>query len=257
MQVGKVERKNMDVMDHLRAIVAHRRVRDKWSRCLPLIQRIIMHTYHRPIGTTPYLYVYGSKAALNHGLLLPATVPLKASVEDLIQQLDSDLSAVVEASLEYRARYTAERMLAQPASTSVYPDNSYVLVKYPGRSPKLSKWRGPFLVLSHAGNAYAVQDLVTMENLSFDVSFLKPFDASTHSADKLTEIARADTSEEVIDYIVSYTGNPKKKSTLEFRLHWKDSEPADDTYHLPLASSNIKDCCPGCFYCPPSRAACP
>jgi hypothetical protein len=129
-----------------------------------------MHLYHRPVGTTPYCYIYGSKAALKHGIFLPATVPLKTSVEDLIQQLDSDLSAVVEASPEFRARYTAEQTLAPLATSSVYPT---ILMSE---------------LNTQEGNAYAVQDLVSKENLSFDVSFLKPFDVSTHAADKLAEL---------------------------------------------------------------------
>jgi hypothetical protein len=106
-----------------------------------------------------------------------------------------------------------------------------VLIKYPGRSPKLSKWRGAFLVLSHEGNAYALQDLVSMDNLSFDISILKHFDPSSHSPAKVAEIARVDTSEGVIDSIVSYTRNLAKKNSLEFRVHWKDSEPDEDAYH--------------------------
>jgi hypothetical protein len=70
-----------------------------------------------------------------------------------------------------------------------------------------------------------------MDNLSFDVSILKPFDPLAHSPAKLQEVARADTSEEVIEYLVSYTGNPVKKSSLELRILWKDSEPDKDTYY--------------------------
>jgi hypothetical protein len=86
-------------------------------------------------------------------------------------------------------------------------------------------------LLAHEGSAYAIQDLVSMDDLSFDVSILKSFDSPTHSPAKLQEIARANTSEEVIEHIVSYTGNPVKKSSLELRVHWKNSEPDKDTYH--------------------------
>jgi hypothetical protein len=67
--------------------------------------------------------------------------------------------------------------------------------------------------------------------VSLDVKFLKAFDAASHSAATLKSIADIDTGEEVIDYIVSYTGNPTKRNSLEFRVHWKDTEPAEDTYH--------------------------
>jgi hypothetical protein len=231
MQVGKVERKNADVMSHVRAIVMARNVRDSWSRVLPLVQRVVMHTYHRPIGMSPYRYVYGTKAAANHGLLLPSTVPLSSTVEDLVVQLDTDLRAVVEASLTYRAVYIAERVKAQPSASTVYPNDSYVLVKFPHRAPKLLRWRGPYLVLSHNGNAYDLQDLTTMELVTYDISMLKSFDASDVPPAQLVAIARLDHGEEVIDHIVSYTGNPARLNSLEFRVRWHGAEAADDTYH--------------------------
>jgi hypothetical protein len=231
MQVGKVERKNQDAMSHVRALIMNRKCRNKWTQVLPLAQRVVMHTYSRAIGTTPYRYVYGSLAAANHGLLLPSTVPLVSTVEDLIQALDKDLADIVAASVEYRDEYFKSRMKGQPTATTNFAEGSYVMARFPGRAPKLLKWRGPFLVLSRDGNAYHLQDLTTLSNIELDVKFLKSFDAASHSAATLKSIADIDTGEEVIDYIVSYTGNPAKRNSLEFRVHWKDTEPTEDTYH--------------------------
>ena len=145
--------------------------------------------------------------------------------------MDKDLADVVAASLEYRDAYYTSRTKGQPTSTTNFAEGSYVMARFPGRAPKLLKWRGPFLVLSRDGNAYNLQDLTTLSNVSLDVKFLKAFDAASHSAATLKSIADIDTGEEVIDYIVSYTGNPTKRNSLEFRVHWKDTEPAEDTYH--------------------------
>ena len=48
---------------------------------------------------SPARYMFGTRAAANHGLLLPATFPLSSTAEDLVQQLDQDLRDVVTASL--------------------------------------------------------------------------------------------------------------------------------------------------------------
>ena len=43
---GIVERANKEVMRHLRAVIFDRNIRNKWSRCLPLVQRILNATPH-------------------------------------------------------------------------------------------------------------------------------------------------------------------------------------------------------------------
>jgi hypothetical protein len=232
MQVGKVERKNQEVMRHLTALVMERDIKSKWSRVLPLVQRIVNNTWNRSIGCTPMRYVFGSRMAENQSLLVPAPKALTGSVEDLVQQLDQDLREVVAASLKHREAYLKERLKHEPSASTVYPTDSYVLVKYVvGKAPKLTRWRGPYLVVSHNGNAYTLQDLTTLAIVHFDLSFLKAFDPSTLSPTDLVTIARKDAEEAVIDHIVSYTGTPSKRNTLEFRVRWKDSDPDDDTYH--------------------------
>ena len=178
-----------------------------------LLLRLSPTSKWTPLAHFPPTCMVISTAA-NHGLLLPSTVPLASSVEDLIQALDKDLADVVAASLEYRDAYFTSRTKGQPTSTTNFAEGSYVMARFPGRAPKLLKWRGPFLVLSRDGNAYNLQDLTTLSNVSLDVKFLKAFDAASHSAATLKSIADIDTGEEVIDYIVSYTGNPTKRNSL-------------------------------------------
>jgi hypothetical protein len=176
-------------------------------------------------------YVFGTRMAENQSLLVPAPKALTGSVEDLIQQLDQDLRDIVTASLKHREAYLKERLKYEPSTSTVYPNDSYVLVKYVSKAPKFTRWRGPYLVVSHNGNAYTLQDLTTLAIVHFDISFLKAFDPSTLSPSDLVTIARKDAEEAVIDHIVSYTGIPSKRNTLEFRVRWKDSDPDDDTYH--------------------------
>ena len=72
---------------------------------------------------------------------------------------------------------------------------------------------------------------MTLQPVDLDVQMLKAFDPSDHSPASLKSMAEIDRGEEVIDKIISYTGNPTRKNSLEFRVHWMDSDPADDTYH--------------------------
>jgi hypothetical protein len=108
--------------------------------------------------------------------------------------------------------------------------DSNVQIKYSGRFPKLSKWCDPFLVLSQEDTAYLVQDLSRWKTslLMFLSQALRSFYSFQM---KLQWIVYIDTSEEAFDYIVSYTGEPRKKNSNGFRVHRKDSESDENTYH--------------------------
>ena len=50
---GLAERRNAEVMKHLRALVYAKDVQDSWSQVSPLFQRILNFTKHSSIGVSP------------------------------------------------------------------------------------------------------------------------------------------------------------------------------------------------------------
>ena len=52
-QNGLVERQNKEVLKHLRNIIHDRRVASKWSKYLPIVQRIINTSVNRTTGVAP------------------------------------------------------------------------------------------------------------------------------------------------------------------------------------------------------------
>lgn len=58
---GIVERRNGEILKHLRALIMKRRIRDKWSNYLCLIQNILNNTVDSSIGTYPSKLLFGDK----------------------------------------------------------------------------------------------------------------------------------------------------------------------------------------------------
>ena len=65
-----VERRNKEVNRHLRDILYHTKVKDKWSEACPLVQRIINAQRMEPIGTSPAQIIFGNSVNLDSGIIL-------------------------------------------------------------------------------------------------------------------------------------------------------------------------------------------
>jgi hypothetical protein len=56
---GLIERRNAEIMKHLRALVLSRDIRDEWSKVLPSVQRILNFTKDSSIGVSPQQIIFG------------------------------------------------------------------------------------------------------------------------------------------------------------------------------------------------------
>jgi hypothetical protein len=114
------------------------------------------------------------------------------------------------------------------------------MVRYPNRAPTKahSKYRGPFLVQDKLGDTYICQDLLTQKPLSFHADRIVPYHSSENSSMSPFDVASRDRQEYTIDYISSHDGNPKKRSTLSFLVHWLGYEEEEATWE---PYKNIQD----------------
>ena len=174
-------------MRHLRALCLDRRVWTDAIRFLPLVERIVNTTPHSSIGTYPLRVLFGDNLQLNRGLLVPYQPNDVLSMEDVIQDLNSQLKAIVDASLAHQRQvnnYWAEK---DPPVDTFFNEGDYVLVKYPNIPPnKLLRWEGPKIVVERRGKIYDCQDLVTMQIQPHHVTRLKYYDASRDENPLLT-----------------------------------------------------------------------
>ena len=66
-----IERNGGEVQRHLRDIVFDKRIRPIWSVVLPLVQRVLNHTFRQRIGTVPNRLLYICLPDLDRGLFEP------------------------------------------------------------------------------------------------------------------------------------------------------------------------------------------
>ena len=114
--------------------------------------------------------------------------------------------------------------------------NSFVLIQYPDsamgpRAPtKLhTPWKGPMRVVSNIGAEYIVHDLVQNKDIPIHVTRMKVFEHDPKRTDPLA-IAARDNEEFEIDFIVSHSGNPKRKSDMDFLVRWLGYDASEDLW---------------------------
>ena len=242
---GIVERVNKEVLRHLRAIIFDHRLAAKWSKYLPLVQRLINTSKNSATGLTPAEIVFPNGVQLDRSILTEnSSIYVSSYIQDL-QKSQAIIIALAEASLrakdqQHMDNYSPER--------TVYEDGSFVLVQHRHNSLRrgpvsklLPFLKGQMLVKHHnstTGN-YALQDLVTGNCLDYHVDKIRPFLYDERTKTPL-EVALTDTLDEfVVEKVVSMHGNTRRsRKELEFRIRWAGYGPEHDTTE---PWSNVKD----------------
>jgi len=238
-----VERRNKEVNRHLRDILFHTKVKDKWSEALPLVQRIMNSQRMAPIGTSPAQIIYGNSVNLDSGIILSDDSTRARSSNNSAQRL-SDWTAsmlkiqdtIIRIARESQAKTHEAYFNTFTDERTTFPVNSYVLVSY-GDQRKPTKlhahWRGPYRVVSTDAedpNRYTVQNLVTGKLEDFPVHQLKTF--LENDIDSPEDVAMTDDPlQHVVERILSHEGNRHNPSSLRFRVKWADEdEPSLEKY---------------------------
>ena len=244
---GIVERANQEIMRHLRAVVFNRRVVNRWSLYLPMVELIVNSAFHSALGTAPFRILFGDSISPQRGLLtswdaLSHKDSKSIPVTEYVRQLSEQLEAVAEASRAHMSK-AWETLRAKSSKTPRHFEvGDFVLVSYPNRPPsKLSpRWRGPYRVIERKSNTYSVVDLISQQVTYFDASRLILWhdrsDSTSDSAAKARqEAALRDNDEFVVEKIVDHK---KVSSRLEFRIRWLGYAPEEDTW---LPYREVKD----------------
>ena len=179
-QNGIVERQNKEVLRHLRNIIFDHRLASKWSKYLPLVQRILNSTKHSSTGVAPAEIVFPNGIQLDKALVSEGNPMYLSSYLKDLQDTQSRVIALAELSLRSKDElhmdtYSKER--------TVFGDGTYVLVEHRHntlrRGPKsklLPFLQGPLLVKNHnTEGMYSLQNLVTQDTTDVHVKHLRPF----------------------------------------------------------------------------------
>ena len=197
-----VERQNKEVLRHLRNIIFDRRVANKWSRYLPLVQRIINTSVNESTGVTPADIVFPNGISLDKSLVTEAN-PIYIS--PYILELQKAQARIIEICEQNLREKDKDHLENYPMERTVFENGAYVLAEHRAnalrRGPKsklLPFLRGPLLVKSHNElGVYIVQDIVTQKTYDYHVSNLRHFEFDPSST-KPIDIAVTDMPDEFV-----------------------------------------------------------
>ena len=244
-----VERTNESTMTHLKALVySEPEIRNSWSECIPIINRLLNTTYHSVLQCTPTAAVFGSHFTASRVLFPGSNPPKKADLRAHYNTMLQRQAILLRRSEIFQAQAsdTYAAKVSPVTASDIFADQSLVLVTYPDRAPsKLhTRLRGPFRVLQrHPDDVYSCQNLVTGNAMEFHISQLRPYTTDTNpSALTPLEVASRDAEEFIVDAIIDHRvmpgGSIKKRSTLQFLVAWLGY---GDEYHSWEPYANVRD----------------
>lgn len=236
-----VERANKEVVRHLRFLLLESTLKGKFTRFLPLIQRIYNSSPNVSIGTSPAVLLYGNAIHLERHLVNTPYLQDREKLANINYQKYIDELLVVQDALIKRARQSQmdkdSRHLIDTSrilqTATVFANGSYVLAAHDNPSHAPSKGEplllGPYKVLNSTGSWYTVQNLVTLKSQDYHVVNLRPFDYDAQRTDP-TAIAKNRERVYDVESIQSHTGNFNRVATLQFLVRWVGYGPAADTW---------------------------
>ena len=237
-----VERANKEVMRHLRAIAYDRQLKHKWSKILPLIQRIMNASKNSTTGVAPSQIIYGNNIDLDRGLFKKHAIVKQQNISDYMLDMIESQARIIAIAQEsqrlvndkYIAKHTKEK-------ETTFPINSYVLeghfeTTHFDRPDKLaSLYKGPFRVVSNDANQrYTLQSLIDMSLHVVHAKHLQPFEYDPSFVNPV-DIARHAAGEFVIGKILDIRGQQNKagkflRTNLELLVRWHGYDESSDSW---------------------------
>lgn len=234
-----VERSNRETLRHLRAILNHRKVRNRWSGYLPFVQRIMNATIKESIGVTPGTLLFGNALRLDTNILRAPKGADEKSMEGkplnrwLADQLDIQQTVIDVARETQLTKETNRFETSQPAPASTtLQTGTYVLVQDPEgtNKPKLMPLHpGPYEVMGHKKDQYELRNLINNELSFVHISRLRPFKYDPAHTDP-TEIALQDKEEFFVERILEHQGTIRDKTQMRFLVKWKGHDDSSNSW---------------------------
>ena len=143
---GLVERRNKELLNHLRSLVYEKRIRHVWSYYLPLVQRILNYIVDESIGTQPARVILGDLTTSDLAMDVPANWSGRNG-EDYLVKLREGQATLIRAIREFLKKNQRKRAAdgrEKRQEVTKFEVGQYVLLKSPNKSPdKLSSlYRG-------------------------------------------------------------------------------------------------------------------
>ena len=233
-----VEPTNKAILRHLNTLVHDARLVTHWSdpKFLCLVQFELNNWLHSESGAIPFEAEMGSTDEIFR--TLPTDLTHAQQRSSYVMALDKSLKIIREHMLQWQTKVIRSRSRRDPDVFNSYAVGDLVLHANNKNFRPTKLWcpfAGPFKVLK------VVKDDVTCDHLSSFTTFvfkndtLKPFFGSIDEAERL---AQMDFDYFTVTNISHYTGDPLRRTTLEFCVTYSDGDWQWRRYGLDLASTD-------------------
>ncbi len=241
---GVVERKNAEVMRHLRWLTLVASSFDRWSQYMPMVQSIVNNTVHSATSFTPHEMLYGrAREASLATMLAVKRSDAAVSPADFVQRAGELAEQVRAWASKQQDTVVAERR--RKANDNVTEPNiqvgDYVLVDSP-RANKLHGLRGPFIIKKIlAKKAVTIVSVLGDEELTTHLDKLMIIDPH-ESIETLRALAASDREHYIVEDVIDHR---KMKGKRELLIRWEGYEeptwePVAALKHLPVARAYLK-----------------
>ena len=215
-----VERKNQDVLRHLRALVFDYHFKDRWDEdhVLPFVQYVLNDTVSSESGFRPFDIKYGSLRAQQ--FRLPDSVPSSLTTSEFVTMLDADLRRIRELVTGHHEALVKKRRGANTPQNRFQPGD-YVLHREQGKDKLTFNWYGPLEVIRQRNNDVSARHMATGVLGEYHVSRLKLFVGSETEA---RATAMRDQDQYTIASVLNYRGNPLRRSETMYLVLFADGD---------------------------------
>jgi hypothetical protein len=236
-----VERRNKEIGEHLRDILFHKKVKNKWSRVIPLVQRIVNAEWVESTSVSPAQIIFGNSIDLDRNLFLKN----KPDIKDAKNLPDSittkSLSTWISDMLNYQKEIIEIAQNSQRALHLKYynktcdkiPTNfaigSYVLVRNNSKTKIDQMWNGPYRIVGQDSinkNRFSVQNLITGKVEDFPNKYIKQFVYDENYTNP-EDVALTDEQYFIVDKILAHKPAGKNltistsKNKIKFQVLYK------------------------------------
>ena len=233
-----VEPTNKAILRHLNTLVHDARLVTHWSdpKFLCLVQFELNNWLHSESGAIPFEAEMGSTEEIFR--TLPTDLSREQKRIAYVAELDRSLKVIRENMAKWQSKVVHTRAQHDPDIFNSYAVGDLVLHANNKNFRPTKLWcpfAGPFKVLKVEKDDVTCDHLSSFTTFVFKNDTLKPFFGSLDEAER---IAQMDFDFFTVTNISHYTGDPLRRTTLEFCVTYSDGDWQWRRYGLDLASTD-------------------